>query len=288
MGSGASAQPAKPSRAEVLFREGREAKSRGDMSTACAKFEESVSLSRAPGALINLADCEEAKQHLLGASKLWTEAISLLKEPDERLPVARKRAATLVTQIPRVVVHIEPNDPHVQLEVDGEPVASDKLTSPLLVDPGTHTIVAKLEERSGKTSVTVEAGERKEVTITIAGGSLAKPGTLRTAGFVAGGVGVVGLIGFGVTAGLIQGHRGTIEKECNAQKQCSAAGLEAVSSGQTLTPINTAALIVGVVGVSAGVTLVLLGSRNSSEKPSTALYIGGAPGGISAALTGRF
>ncbi len=287
VGTDAWAQPGKPSRAEILFREGRDAKSRGDKATACAKFEESVSLARAPGALMNLADCEEDKQHLLNASKLWAEAINALKEPDERLAPARKRASTLITKIPRVVVHVDPDDENVQLEVDGNPVPADKAGSPLLVDPGAHTIVAKSGERSGKTTVTIDAQERKDVTITLQGGSV-QSSTLRTTGFVIGGVGVAGLIGFGVTAGLIQGYRGTIERECNAQKQCSDIGLEAVSSGQSLTPINTAALIVGAVGVSAGVTLVLLSSRKSPTPTSTAFHIGGAPNGFSASFSGTF
>jgi len=111
---------------------------------------------------------------------------------------------------------------------------------------------------------------------------------MRTAGFVVGGVGVLGLVAFGVTAGMIQGYRGTLEKECNAQKQCSPAGLDAVSSGQTLTPINTAALIVGAIGVGAGVTLVLLGGPKSPTQPSAAIRASGTPGGFSASIFGTF
>lgn len=287
-----SAESAKPSRAEILFREGREAKSRGDEETACAKFEESAKLARAPGALMNLAECKEQKGQLLSADKLWREAIAALPAKDERLPISKERVAELAKKIPQVTIRIEPDaSDDVELEIDGAVVPSSKANSPQRVDPGEHTITAKSGDRSGETSVSVAIGEKKNVTLTLSGGSAKKPSSssgLRTGGFVAGGVGVLGLVAFGVTAGLIQGHRGTIEEECNAQKQCTPAGLEAVSSGQTLTPINTAALIVGAVGLSAGVTLVLLGAPKSSAQPSAAIRATGTPGGFSASIVGTF
>lgn len=285
-----SAQPAKPSRAEILFREGREAKARNDMVTACAKFEESVSLTRAPGAILNLAVCEEQKSHLVSALKLWNEGIGALPARDERLAPSKERAAALMKSIPKLSIRVEPQTEAVQIEIDGESVPANEANSPRPVDPGRHKVSAKSGDRSGETSVTVTLGEQKEVTVTLRE-SAKKEGSsnkLRTAGFVVGGVGALGLVTFAVTAGIIQGYRGTLEKECDAQKQCTPAGIDAVSSGQTLTPINAAALIVGAVGVSAGVTLVLLGAPKSPAQPSAAIRASGMPGGFAASVVGTF
>ena len=285
----ASAQPAKPSQAEIVFREGREAVSRGDMATACAKFEESVKLSRAPGPLLNFADCEERSGRLLSARKVWREGMEQLPPGDERLAVAKRRAEQLEEKIPKLSIRISPATKDARIEVDGAPAEAEAL-----VDPGSHDIVVKAGEQTGKTSVSVAIGERKEVTVSLGGEGNGKPVSkpnpaLRTAGLVVGGVGVLGLAAFGVTAGLIQGHRGTVAESCNAEKLCTPEGLAAVESGKTLTPLNTAALVVGAVGVTVGVTLFLLGSSSSSSsKPTAALRTIGGPGGFSTSIVGTF
>ncbi len=284
----AQAESGKPSRAEVLFREGREAVGRNDMVTACAKFEASVGLARRPGPLLNLADCEERAGHLVSASKMWREVIQGLSTADDRLTAAKQREADLMKKLPMLSIRVTPLVEGTRIEIDGVAVPVGDLDTPQPVDPGNHKIIAKAGSWSGELEVSIAVGEKKEVRLTLEEKKGSSGSGMRTVGFVAGGVGVLGIVGFGVTAGLIQGYRGTLEKECNADKLCTPVGLDAVASGKTVTPINTAALIVGVVGLSAGITLVLLGAPKATTKPTAALRMIGTPSGLSAGIVGTF
>jgi len=284
-----SAWAAKPTPAEVLFRQGREAADKGDYTAACAKFEEAGKLSRSPGLVLNLADCDERDGHLLSALDLAKEALAGLPPRDDRLAYAKKRVDDLEAKIPKLTIRVTPALPNTRVEIDGAAVDASK---PAPVDPGRHEIEARAADRSGKQEVTVAAGEQKDVTIALAESeaSAAKKSSssgMRTAGFIAGGVGVAGILVFGVTAGIIQSYRNTLEKECDAEKFCSAKGLEAVDAGQTLTPINTAALIVGAAGLAAGATFILL-APTSPDKPTAALRVSSGPSAAMISLVGAF
>lgn len=289
---------AKPTPAEVIFREGREAAAKGDMTTACAKFDASVRLARAPGPLMNLAECEEKAGKLLSAAKLWKEAVEKLEASDERRAFATKRGAELEKRLPRLTVRVTPETRDVQLEIDGSPVPPAQAREPQPVDPGAHKVVVKAGDRSEVAEVTLGEGERREVAVSLGPEKAAGPapipppeepsGAMRIAGFVSLGVGAAGLAVFGVTAALIESQRGTVKDQCNEAKICSAAGVEAAQSARSMLPINAVGFAVGIVGVGAGVTLIILSPSAPGSGTSAALRVRGAPGAVSASLAGTF
>jgi hypothetical protein len=299
--SPALGQSSQAKRAESIFREGREAATKGDMKTACANFEESVSLARAPGPILNLADCEEQRGRLVSAAKRWAEGLELLEPGDERVAFAKKRAAALDKRLPRIRVsldlgpEIKPGA-DIRVSIGGVEMPAEEANKPQPVDPGEIMIVAVAGQTTGGAKVRISEGERQEVTVKVGGEPNKmipelpvpdKPSSpMRTAGFVAGGVGVAGLVVFGVTGGLMASYHGVVSDRCTANKQCDAEGLKAVESGKSLTPINTAALIVGIAGVAAGVTLILLSPSPSA--PSVALRAGASPGGAWASVEAAF
>ena len=117
-------------------------------------------------------------------------------------------------------------------------------------------------------------------------GPVEEPSTgLRTAGFIAGGVGFAGLVVFGVTAGLLADYNATVVKSCDANKTCNQAGFDAAEAGKTLGPVNAAGLVVGALGLGIGVTLLVL---SPSPKSSTSLRVTTAPGVASASCVGTF
>jgi hypothetical protein len=294
----AAAQPAKVTPAEAVFREGREAAARGDKKTACAKFEESIRLARAPGPILNVADCEESNGRLVSAAKHWQEGIALLDPSDDRLPFAKERAAALDKRIPRLTVRVAPDSRGARVEIDGVLVPPSEIGKPQPVDPGNHNVVATSGESAVRADVIIVEGERKEVTVTLSppsrdSGPAEKPSSgLRTAGFIAAGVGIAGFAVFGVTAGLLASRSATVEAQCDAQKQCSQEGFDAAESGKAISPVNTAGLIIGIAGVAAGVTLIVVSSKSSSpsspSSPTATLRATGSPAGFSASLVGTF
>jgi hypothetical protein len=92
----------------------------------------------------------------------------------------------------------------------------------------------------------------------------------RTAGYVLGGIGIVG-IGVGTVTGLmVLSKKSTVDDNCNAQKQCNQTGADAADSGKTLGTISGASFIIGAVALGAGAYLVL----SSKEKQPTEVGIG--------------
>src|SRR5690349_7303416 len=91
-----------------LFEQGRELAKAGNYAGACSKFAKSLELDRAPGTLLNYADCHEHLGHLAEAWRLFDEAavVSQAENNAERAKFARERAQALVPKTSTIVVRI--------------------------------------------------------------------------------------------------------------------------------------------------------------------------------------
>jgi hypothetical protein len=145
-------------------------------------------------------------------------------------------------------------------------------------------IVAAPGRETTRTEVIVAEGASPSIEVR-AGALVAGPdmpsqpaGSHRTAGWVVGGIGVVGL-GVGVVAGVLTlDRKSTVDANCNADKRCNQAGYDAAQSGKTLGMITTAGLVAGAIGVGVGAYLLL------SPERSTAVVAEVSPSGPSFAL----
>jgi hypothetical protein len=94
-----------------------------------------------------------------------------------------------------------------------------------------------------------------------------------------------------VTSFMLLHQKSVVDQECNAQKQCSSAGIGETGSINETVPLNTTAWIVALVGLG-GATILLLTSQPDSDggKPakSTAVTVAPAPGGASLGLRSTF
>jgi hypothetical protein len=290
--AGAGAQSRDPAAAEALFREGRAAVVKSDWETACPKFRESQRLDPAAGTLLNLADCEERRGKLATAWQLFRQLGEGLAPGDDRLPVARQRAAALERRLPHLTVRYAGTPPPGTKIRRGDVELGDaSFGSALPVDPGTYTVTASAPGYATTTSVvTVAEGASSVVEVQLgapsAGGEIpakVPASTNRTAGWVIAGVGAAGLA-TGVIAGILTlSRKGTVDENCNADtKKCNQAGLDAAESGKTLGKITTVGLVLGAIGVGVGGYLLLSGSP---ESPRTAVSAWAGPGGASLALS---
>ena len=302
-----------PAAAAFLFKEGRKAFETKDFAAACPKFAESFRLDPAPGTLLNLAACEEARGQTASAWQHYQQAAERLPTGDDRIPIAKSLATALEAKLPRLALSLSPSVPAgTHVSRDGVELGAASLGGAFPVNPGSHTIVVTADgfEPRGF-DVTIEAGETKSVALDVGPKKAAVVAPVATAptsgprratspdeapppaafsrraiGFAAGVVGVVGLVTAGVTGGLLLSKRSTVRSECDAAKACSASGTAAADTGKTLVPINTAAWIVGFVGIGAGAYLVLSGDRGAGPKTVVAAAPDAHGGSIVAA--GRF
>lgn len=83
----------------------------------------------------------------------------------------------------------------------------------------------------------------------------------RTAVYVAGGVGVAGLVLSGITGALVLGKKGVVDDHCGKAiqapdaKACDQTGLDAANSGNSMAVVSTIAFGVGLAGLGTAAVL---------------------------------
>ncbi|MGC4088793.1 MAG: PEGA domain-containing protein [Polyangiaceae bacterium] len=265
--------------AEALFRAGREAAERGDDATACARFEESHRIEPAAGTVLNLALCYERRGQVASAWQRFREAKDRMPSPDERLELVAQKISALEARLPRLTVRVDGSSAGQKVLRDGSELGAGSLGVAVPVDPGAHRVELRVPGHAARVeSVDVAEGESKEVSLqpgpaeseapvsdgaASATTSAASDGSgARSAGFVLGGVGVVGIATSLVTGAMVLNRKSTVEREC-VGNVCSRAGVEAADSGSTLSTVSTVAFAAGAAALGVGVYLIL------SSKPTS-------------------
>ncbi|MFT3765894.1 MAG: hypothetical protein QM820_10300 [Minicystis sp.] len=287
---GASAQPARE--ADALFQQGRALYDAGKTEEACAKLAQSQALDPSVGTLGLLAACEEKRGNLARAYKNFVEAARLAHAAkDKREAYAKERAAALLPQVPRLVIRVDAASPPERVTRDGVEVPRADLGTEILVDPGRFEIVAAAPGKGDvRRAVVAERGQRVEVVIPAlapTSAPVAPPTSdgagLRTAAYVVGALGLVGLgvgAGFGVRA-MGKNSDSKDPAVCAPAAPTCAARDDAFSSAT----ISTAAFIAGGAALGAGVVMFVVG-RPKAAPP--AVSFAPAPGGGFVTFRGSF
>jgi hypothetical protein len=292
--------------AERFFSEGRRAMTAKDYDRACASFRASLEIDRAEGTLLNLALCEESAGRLAKALSWWEEAIEALPDTDKRRAVAIERRAALLPRVPELTIELGPNAPaDARLSIDGSQRPARSVSGPQRLDPGEHTIelhapgrhpnsvrVVLLErdrrevvvslgaELSGDSPATAAPSTPAHTTITPAAAPRSEDARSssdgrRVAGWIVGGIGLVGLGAAGVTGGLLLARDGRIRDEC-PDKQCTDSGREEIDGAAPWLVANAVAWAVGITGVGVGAVLVLTSRGGAGRPPSRGAVLSAA------------
>lgn len=151
----------------------------------------------------NLAECEVK----LGRSATAAEHLRFfLREMPATAPVERKaRGEELLRDVrPKIAeLTVRVNKADAEVLVDGVSVGRSPLAASIFVEPGEHTIAAKLADDQTTEAVSTKGGEVNEVVLHLgsAGQQTGEPRSTVPA-YVIGGVGVASLIAGGVLLGL--------------------------------------------------------------------------------------
>ncbi|WP_437523958.1 preprotein translocase subunit TatA [Sorangium sp. So ce726] len=304
------AQPNDPkAQAQELFEQGRAAVEARGCVHAIPLFRRSQATYPSRGTLFNLAQCEADLGRVASAWQHFKELLTQLTPGDPRLPITEQRIRELEPRVPKLVIELAEGAPApTELLLDQAPLPQAGIGSELPLDPGNHTVVARWPGgRQTDAPVTLAEGARNVVRVApppaaaapprvpvpvpdaprspaISPGSPSTPppsGVRRTLGFVIGGVGAAAVGGSLITGGLALGAKGDLEKECPDPSRCSDDGMSLSSRGQTLTTTSTVLGAVGLVGIGAGLVLLLTAPE---ERSSVALAPALLPGGGGGAL----
>ncbi|WP_437775813.1 hypothetical protein [Sorangium sp. So ce1097] len=321
----ARAQPSaeQAAAAEALFREGRELVAQGKLAEACPKFAASQRLDPGYGTQWNLADCLERLGRTASAWAAFREAADMASRSGqaEREAKATRRAADLEKRLERLAVTVSAPADGLVVRRNGAVLDAGAWGAPLPVDPGKHRVEATAP---GKKPFSVEAqtaGPGKVVTVEIPpleddpaaasaaaqpAGPVASPpaplrpaaggdvddgaGTRRTLAFVAGGVGVAGVV-TGSIFGLIASARWNQaqDEHCRTETLCDDQGVALVGDARRAAALSNVGFVVGGVGLAAGVALFVT-SLDDAEPAAARVVVVPAVGttGGGLAIQGRF
>ncbi len=297
--------------AEALFRSGREAAAKEDWVTACDRFSASNRLDSTPGTILNLARCREELGQLASAWQYYQEAAQKLPPTDRRHAVALERAEALSPRLPRVTLLLASAPEGTVVEQNGTALDTSVLGVALPVDPGIQKVVVRAPGREDWTlEFEVREGEQVEKTLRVgavaraleeregaatpvpkahrASAAATEPtasDSTRTWGYVATGVGVVG-IGVGAVTGLlaIDAKNTVDDADCDG-KYCDQEGFDASEHGRKWATVSTVGFSVGAASLGLGIYLLFFqGEDGGSVKAGVTPTAGGATFAIGGTL----
>jgi hypothetical protein len=294
----ASPARAADAEAQALFDDGKRLLARGDVATACERFERSQRIEPAGGTLLYLARCNEDLGKTATAWTLFNEALSAARSQGrkDREQVAAEHLALLGPRLMRlrIVVKSAASIPQLTVTRDGKPLDAAGWGVAVPVDPGAHEIEASAPGYRAHKATIVARKEGSVVDVSIprldesAGAAAARDGarppprsdaslsTQETLAVVAGGVGVVG-VGLGAYFGLRASSQHTeTDRLCGgpAPQDCPQAGIDSANQAQGLGTASTVSFVVGALGLVGGAVLWFTAPSRRSSDVTTSLLGG--------------
>jgi hypothetical protein len=274
--------------AKVLFDRAIEQMDSKAYDKACPALDQSYQLDPKAGTLFALADCEAMRGRVATAYARYGQYLTAYaalspdkqKKQGTRQKEASDQQAALAPQVPEVRLTLAAGaTAGTVVTCDGKAVDPGTLQ----LDPGEHVLTTQppggkvIEQR-----LTLARGDKRSLTLDVQGATgtgahepvaPAEPGAgpsgRRIGAYVAGGVGVVGLVMGAVTGGLMLSKKGAISMGCkdlgNGSESCTADGAAAGNSAKTLGAVSSAGFVLGLVGLGVGATLFF-----TEPKPSAA------------------
>jgi serine/threonine-protein kinase len=308
--------------AEALFDEGKRLLDAKRYAEACPKLADSQRLDPGVGTLLNLALCYKLNGQTASAWSTYREAAAQARtaRQEEREQLARDEAAELEKVLTRLVVEVSPEAaaiPGLEIKRDGAPVLRGLWGVPIPVDPGVRKIAASAPGRktllldaraegAGATAKLVipalEAGDETAAPPVVAATAPVTPAPApapapapppgepsdgsgqRTAGWIIGGVGAVGVV-TAVIVGLVsRAQSEAADKSSGSQRADYRDGAE------TTKTIAFVSAGVGVAALTTGIILLATAPSKPEAPPSAGLFL--VPSlserELGARLTGRF
>jgi hypothetical protein len=293
----------------------RALKQSGDLKGAAAEYKVAHAFGRTPVTGIDLADAYVAIGLLVEARDVANSVVSMPVGVNEtaRSTEARSQAASLVASLKdrlsslKIVIEKVPATSSIEAAatMDGQQLSPETLGEVRKVNPGSHTIVARLGATGEEKTVMVvlKEGETKSVSLRIrapevvpAVGVLPPPRVVfvpeqtKKSGvsplvYVGAGLGGVGGIVGSVFGGLALSKKSELNKTVCPNNTCPPGS--PLGEARSFGTVSTVGFVVAGAGVGLMITgLVLGGSKTETQttRASVAPWLGPNGGGLSGAF----
>ncbi len=255
---------------------------------ALEQFKTSYDTVASPNSLLYIARCENEMGNPKQAFKTFQRVIVEADAKPEKYGQTRDSAKVEIEEVGNKIsvltVNVTNAKESTRLSVGGVSVPKDDWGKQLPFDPGPVDVLLETDGMPAVSEkLTLGKGERKTLDLAVAEPKVDVPpppppekedgggvSGLMIGALVLGGVGVAGMVTFGVAGGLSLSTYSEVEDKCSAQPggRCSsAADLETIDKGEQQQLIANIGLIVGAVGLAGGATLLIvdLASGGSGE-----------------------
>jgi serine/threonine-protein kinase len=301
-----------PVTAQALFDDAKRLMASGHVAEACPKLAESQRLDPGVGTLLNLGDCYDrvGKPSRAWATFREAEAAAQHEGQSDRVRYAKRRAAETEAKLVRLTVDV-PDDvriPSLEVLRDGEALREPLWGSAVPVDPGDHLVEVRapgyktFESRVTATHDPIvvrvtplekEAPQTVEPPPPIAlttppitfeserGTPLPPPppptsSAARTAGFVTGGIGLVG-VAIGALFGVLAIDRDNSARSagCDATTCPTVGALGLSNDAKSFALTSDVAFIAGGVFLVTGIICFLAAPKSPAARVAHAMIFGG-------------
>lgn len=296
--------------AETLFEDGKRLMNDGKYSEACPKLEESNRIDPGAGTLTALALCHRGEGKTATAWSEFKEVISLARRDGrkDREQVAQENLNELEPKLSRVTFKLDPGAsvPGLEIKLDASVVSTAMLGSALPADPGVHKLTVSAPGFKAREQVVEIGAEHDDKTVTIA--PLAKDdappppppttvstttdkpksgnGTLKTASYIVGGVGVAGLV-LGTVTGIVAASKHS-DANCTNDLCKTSADTDKENSAHSMATVSTIGFVAGGVLLAGGVVLNILSWGPSNKTGRVDFVPSASPQGGFGSFVGRF
>lgn len=285
--------PADVSAARALGQEGVKLADAGNCEDAIDRLSRAEKIFHAPTTLARLGECQVKVGKIVAGTEnlnrvvretIGPSAPQAFRDAQDRAKVVLAEAKPRIAKLKVAVA--APADAKLVVTIDGEnlPIANLNMNRP--VDPGEHVVEASAPGfLPAKGKVTLADGGVDSLALTLeidpnapkpvvapvnsgqanSGAADAPSKRDRAPAYVALGIGGAGLVVGGVFGIIAMGKKSDLDEACPNKVCPSAAQQDTIDSGKTMGTVSTVGLVVGAVGIGAGVILLLSGGSSSSK-----------------------
>lgn len=270
-------------KARVAFQEGVALMAANNCGAAVAKFQAVVKVKRTPQVLFNIGECEERLGKLVSALGNFRLAASAA-EGDKKAKVVTaqvgQRIADLETRIPRLSIRRGAGAETATILLDGAELGGLESSAEIPVDPGSHAVVARIGDREAW-SQTVSLEEKagvKTVEVVIEAPPEKppppperppppppEPAPSKLPAVVVLSAGVASAVVGAVFLGLRGGALSDLDGMCGGDETCPPSAEDTADKGRLYTGLAEVTLTLGVVGIAAGVVMLVTSGSGDAK-----------------------
>jgi hypothetical protein len=275
--------------AESLYQAGLKLMADGKNDEACPKLVESQRLDPASGTQLALAKCYDQAGKTASAWALYKDITFAFKKAGNAAgeKAASDKVDELEKKLSRLQINAAADAPGLVIRRDDEEVGKAVLGTPIAVDPGPHVIEATAPGyQVWQTTVTIgKESDTQAVNIPALTMAPKKTSTLRTAGYVASGVGLAGVVVGGIFGGLAASAKSALEGECPGNVCPAGKPTDDLAGARSKAAISTIGIAVGGAALATGIVLFIVSGKGEPRdgaqpvKAATLVPVFGPQGG---------